>query len=68
MDWVPQKHKQVHALNFDGKCSTCSEECFALARLNLIRQSCVVLRETFVQLGKSFRAGATTPILTHSVN
>ena len=44
-----------------GKCSTCSEECFSLARLNLIRQSCVVLRETFVQLGKSFRGGATTP-------
>ena len=44
-----------------GKCSTCSEECFSLARLNLIRQSCVVLSETFVQLGKSFREGATTP-------
>ena len=46
----------------NGKCTTCSEECFSLARLNLIRQTCVVLiRETFVQLGKSFRAGATTP-------
>ena len=44
-----------------GKYSTCSEECFSLARLNLTGQSCVVLRETFVQLGKSFRGGATTP-------
>ena len=44
-----------------GKCSTCSEERFSLARLNLIRQSCVVHRETFVQLGKSFRGGATIP-------
>ena len=35
---------------------------FSLARLNLIRQSCVVLRETFVQLGKSFRGGATTTL------
>ena len=43
-----------------GKRSTCSEECFSLARLNLICQSCVVLRETFVQLGKSFRGGAPT--------
>ena len=34
---------------------------FSLARLNLIRQKYVVLRETFVQLGKSFREGATTP-------
>ena len=32
-----------------------------LTRLNLIRQSCVVLRETFVQLGKNFRGDATTP-------
>ena len=32
-----------------------------LTRLNLIRQSCVVLRETFVQLGKSLRGDATTP-------
>ena len=47
--------------NIFGKCSTCSEECFSLARLNLIRQSCVVLGETFVQLGKSFRGGATMP-------
>ena len=45
-----------------GKCSTCWKECFSLARLNLIRQSCIVLRETFVQLGKSFRGGATTPL------
>ena len=44
-----------------GKRSTCSEECFSLARLNLFCQSCFVLRETFVQLGTSFRGGATTP-------
>ena len=37
-----------------------ARECFSLARLNLIRQSCVLLRETFVQLGKSFQRGATT--------
>ena len=41
--------------------STCSEECFSLARLKLIHQSCVVLRETFVKLEKSFRGDATTP-------
>ena len=40
--------------------STCSEECLSLAHLNLIRQSCVVHRQTFVQLGESFRRGATT--------
>ena len=33
----------------------------SFARLNLIRQLCVVLRETFVQLGKGFRRGATKP-------
>ena len=49
-----------------GKNSTCSEECFSLARLNLIRQSCVVLRETFVQLGKSFPGGATIPASRHT--
>ena len=49
-----------------GKYSTCSGECFSLACLNLIRQSCAVLRETFVQLGKSFRGGATTPNRTTS--
>ena len=43
------------------KCSTCPEECFSLTRLDLIGQSCVVLRETFVQLGKSLRGGVTTP-------
>ena len=51
-----------HGLPSAGKRSTCSEECFSLARLNLIRQSCVVLRETFVQLGKSFRGGGTTTL------
>ena len=50
----------LEARENNGKCSTCSEECFSLARLNLIRESCVVLRETFVQLGKSFRGDATT--------
>ena len=48
--------------NIFGKCSTCSEGCFSLARLNLIRQSCVFHTETFVQLGKDFRGGATIPI------
>ena len=43
-----------------GKRSTCSEECFSLARLTLIRQSRVLLGETFVQLGKNFQGGATT--------
>ena len=47
-------------MEIPGKSSTCSEECFSLAGLNLIRQSCVVLRETFVQLEKSFQAGITT--------
>ena len=28
------------AISLFGKCSTCSEECFSLACLNLIRQSC----------------------------
>ena len=42
------------------------KECFLLASLNLIRQSCVVLRETFVQLGKSFRGGTTTHISCES--
>ena len=27
-----------------------------------IRQSCIVVRETIVQLGKSFQGGATTPV------
>ena len=57
-----QRSGQYSVRYLIGECSTCSEECFALARLNLNRQSCVVLRETFVQLGKSFRGGATTPI------
>ena len=51
----------AHKLTASGKCNTCSEEGFSLARLNLIRQPCVVLRETFVQLGKNFREGATIP-------
>ena len=38
-------------------------EVFSLARLSIIRQSCVVLRKIFVQLGKSFRGGATTPFV-----
>ena len=58
-----RKFSNVSCFTIGGKCSTCSEECFSLARLNLIRQSCVVLRETLVQLGKSFRGGATTPQL-----
>ena len=61
---MKKKVFQQEPIDF-AKCSTCSEQCFSLARLNLIRQSWVVLRETIVQLGKSFRGGATTPsILT----
>ena len=44
-----------------GSVAPARKSVFYLVRLNLIRQSCVVLRETFVQLRKSFRGGATTP-------
>ena len=46
---------------FIGKWTTCLKERFWSSRLNLIPQPCVVLRKTFVQLGKSFWGGATTP-------
>ena len=44
---------RIYIIHYFQKVSR--KECFSLARLNLIRQSCVVFRETFVQLEKNFR-------------